>query len=447
MANAGSTMLFHASFGVSQRAKGHHALKMAAYQAADCYVCADGRRLDFRRKKSEHFGQAILLPESAPSWAKNPELLWALAGAAEKRVDSQDARLVTVSLPRGLTDEQYFELGRFLFQPFVDLGMACQCDFHCPAASDGGVNPHVHGLLTMRRFDGEKFSSAKEQSWNRLFRANKGRDARLQIADRGNQWFKNNGLDIKWDARSHIERGLPVSEELNVPDWQFEAFRKTGKAPEALADLLNARALRRSKRKMPELVRKLEEHATHASQELRVLEYEKARRGASIRVSRVEQRAAFKAAHIARLLRRKYNTKWLPTSVANRISSISVDAKTGMAVLILKSGAKIVDYGDMLVLRGKWNYDALVELAACTERLKWDWVELTGSPSFKDNMTLILSLRVPPVTVTNHRMSREFERKLCLALAERQAQQEGRGQLIYTPLSPTKLKQKPLKTR
>src|SRR3546814_12840501 len=44
---------WHCRFTLSQRSHGHHACKIAAYQSATVIVADDGRKFDFRHKRSE----------------------------------------------------------------------------------------------------------------------------------------------------------------------------------------------------------------------------------------------------------------------------------------------------------------------------------------------------------------------------------------------------------
>lgn len=113
-------------------------------------------------KKSGVAETVMLLPEGAPEWASDPVQLWNRVEANEKRKDAQAAREINIALPVELNPEQRKALVvDFCREQFTDLGMVADVAFHDPDAN----NPHVHIMLTMRKFDGDGFGP-KAREWN-----------------------------------------------------------------------------------------------------------------------------------------------------------------------------------------------------------------------------------------------------------------------------------------
>ena len=415
------TALFHAHFGVVQRAAGNHAVKVSAYQLCSRLQTTEGRRFNFTRKSAEHAGHAMLLPDGAPSWANDPGELWRRAEAAEKRGDAQTARLIEFAIPRSVPADRRLEFARSVLQPFVDDGMTVQLDVHAPpgGATDGGEQPHAHALITLRRFDGDKFAAKKERSWNDQFTADKGRTMRGQIADRMNKWLAANDLADRVDHRSNRKRGLPPLREPDVPDWQFEKRRQTGQAPDALADLITQRRARRAGHNLSSAVKVSRLSEERWQQHLS--EITKRGRANALRPADPAERRARKERFVAMMLARHYDVKWLPQGVAERIESVQLDAARHLAFIRLRDGSQIIDAGDAIALRGRWSQDAIKELVEAVSRNGWEAAEVAGTQDFKDRITTALALRNPPVPVTNHTLSPAAQAKLDAELARREA--------------------------
>ncbi|WP_238384142.1 MobA/MobL family protein [Teichococcus vastitatis] len=206
---------------------------MSAYQRCARVERRDGKPYDFRRKRAEHIGHAMLLPEGAPAWAADPAALWQAAEDAERRGDAQVARLVEFAIPRAIPINRRMDLVRAVVAPWVTEGMAAQVDLHCPMASDGAEQPHAHVLLTLRRLDGAGFAATKERAWNQAFRAEEGRAMRGRVAAATNAWLEANGVVLRVDHRTHEARGIPgPAAEANVARAAWTAHRT---APESAA--------------------------------------------------------------------------------------------------------------------------------------------------------------------------------------------------------------------
>lgn len=125
------------------------------------------RVFDYSTRDDVHHEQ-ILTPEHAPAWAKDRERLWNEVEKKENRVNSQLARSFIIALPRELTLEQNIELVRdHLNKEFVSKGMVADFAIHNIPAKDGGDQPHLHVLTTLRGFNEDgTWQRNKNREWN-----------------------------------------------------------------------------------------------------------------------------------------------------------------------------------------------------------------------------------------------------------------------------------------
>ena len=141
----------------------------AAYRSGErLHDDAQGKWFEFDKPDVTH--AEILAPAGSPDWVFDRQTLWNRVDAAEKRVDSQLAREVEITLPRELNKQQQVELVRsFVRDQFVSQGMVADIGIHRPDASDGREQPHAHVMLTLRRLDSGRrtgFAFKKERDWN-----------------------------------------------------------------------------------------------------------------------------------------------------------------------------------------------------------------------------------------------------------------------------------------
>jgi ATP-dependent exoDNAse (exonuclease V) alpha subunit len=141
----------------------------AAYRSGErLYDSAQGKWFEFDKPDVIH--TEILAPANTPDWVFDRQTLWNCVDRAEKRVDSQLAREVEITLPRELNKEQQVALVRtFVRDQFVNKGMVADIGIHRPDASDGREQPHAHVMLTLRRLDASRstgFARKKERDWN-----------------------------------------------------------------------------------------------------------------------------------------------------------------------------------------------------------------------------------------------------------------------------------------
>jgi hypothetical protein len=237
---------FRVRLGVVARSAGHSAAKRSAYQACALAIDHLGRRFDFSRKAAERAMPTVMLaPDGAPRWCLDPASLWNRAATAEKRIDAQEARIMDFSMPRAVPSGLWADAVRHVYEPFRALGMALQIDVHDTPASDGDRNVNVHGLLSLRRIEGDRFSRIKERAWNDLFREREGRTIRDLVADRLTTFCRQHGIAYQGDARPNVVRGLPAPEP-ELPAWNVQAMKRTGALTPAVADLHQHRGRRRA---------------------------------------------------------------------------------------------------------------------------------------------------------------------------------------------------------
>lgn len=157
---------YRLSVKVVSRSTGRSAVAAAAYRAGE--QLQDGRTGEVhdytRRGGVEH--TEIRAPKNAPAWTQEREKLWTQAELAEKRINSQTAREIQISLPHELNEEQRKELvNQWVDKQLVARGMVADIAIHSPSRSGDNRNFHAHILLTTRNIDGQKFTE-KNREWN-----------------------------------------------------------------------------------------------------------------------------------------------------------------------------------------------------------------------------------------------------------------------------------------
>jgi hypothetical protein len=189
-------------------------------------VLRNGTYVDYSNRGG-HIKTLVFAPPGSPGWATDPEEFWRRAAAAEKRVDAQEARLVEIPIPRGLSRADWLDLASRLARVFVAKGMVVQVDVHCTTASDGGEHPHLHFMLSMRELKNDGFADNKARHWNKLF-FGQASALRKDMASFLNEYCKRKGVAYQADPRSNASRGLPPPEPT-IPRWNFLFHKRTGK--------------------------------------------------------------------------------------------------------------------------------------------------------------------------------------------------------------------------
>lgn len=402
---------FRVQLGVVSRSEGHSAAKRSAYQSCGIVISHDGERFNFCRKAAEHIATLMLTPKDAPDWTRSPESLWQRAAAAERRVDAQEARIVDFSMPRAVPAELWDACVRHVYQPFIDMGMALQVDVHDSPASDGARNVNVHGLATLREIDGDGFAHRKSRAWNDHFRERNGRVVREQFAERLTAFCQAHGIDYQGDARPNSARDLP-DPEPELPRWNFEAWKREGEMPEALATLQGHRKRRREWEAAQ--AEEIEAALDLAKIETRMRERRQRRLAptgpADARADKPDRRAA--------ILRAWHGAQgWINAETVAAIKSTRFDAARSCLWIDLRDGSTLIDHGDAISLRGHLTWTAALETAAAAERHGWTEVTVFGDLAYKDAVTVAAMLR--GITVTNHQLSTKALAELDRLMTER----------------------------
>lgn len=211
----------HFNVKVISRGKGQSAIASAAYRSGDkLYDEREKKTFDYTRKQDVLYKE-IIAPDNAPKWANDRQSLWNQVEAGEKRKDAQLARSITFALPRELDADQHIQLVRDLvLENFTSKGMIADCAFHEADASDGGKNPHVHIMLTLREMDADGFGK-KNREWNDTALLESWRET---FERRTNEYLEETGQEERLSLKSYEEQGISKipTVHLGPSAWNLE---------------------------------------------------------------------------------------------------------------------------------------------------------------------------------------------------------------------------------
>jgi ATP-dependent exoDNAse (exonuclease V) alpha subunit len=188
----------------SREKRGRSVVAAAAYRAGTKLRDDIKEKVfDYARRSKGVVSSIILAPEDAPAWTRDSSKLWNAVEAGEKRKDAQLAREFILAVPPELPAQDQFQTAVDWAQKhLVDGGMIAELSLH---HSRTGKNPHVHILCTMRKLDGDGFSSKKAIEWNDTGLLV---EQRKSWAEAVNQALERAGRDERVDHRSLKDRGL-----------------------------------------------------------------------------------------------------------------------------------------------------------------------------------------------------------------------------------------------
>ncbi len=192
---------YHFSMSIVKRSAGQSAVAAAAYRAGQrLHDRETGITHDYARRRGVAHTE-ILLPNGAPDWMNDREVLWNHASLMERRKDAQLAREFNAALPASLSAEERLDLVRgFVREEFVARGMVADIALHDPVPEKGDDprNFHCHVLLTLRQAGPEGLRATKTREWNSddLLKA-----WRLSWADYQNRALERAGRRERVDAR------------------------------------------------------------------------------------------------------------------------------------------------------------------------------------------------------------------------------------------------------
>ncbi len=143
--------IFHMNFSNISGGNGRSAVASASYRSGE-KLHSDAENKNYFYERVVMPESFILLPENAPEWASDREVLWNEVEAIDRKVNSRYAKEFNVALPVELTnDEQKELLTRYVQETFVDNGMVADVAIH----RDNADNPHAHVMLTNRPFNAD----------------------------------------------------------------------------------------------------------------------------------------------------------------------------------------------------------------------------------------------------------------------------------------------------
>lgn len=213
--------IYHLSTKPVSRSSGRSAVASAAYRCAVLLVNQrDGLVHDFTRKEGVAHSEIVLPQGVSAGWALDRSTLWNAAEFAEKRKDARVAREFEIALPHELSPEGRLKAARAFAQDLANrYGAAVDFAIHSPSEHGDIRNHHAHVLMTTRQVGkaglGEK--TCLEHKNARLL-ANGMATTDMQLRDIRQSWegianrqLQHEGLDVRIDHRSHIERGLELS--------------------------------------------------------------------------------------------------------------------------------------------------------------------------------------------------------------------------------------------
>ena len=226
--------IYHLSTKPVSRSSGRSAVASAAYRCAVLLTNQrDGLVHDFTRKEGVEHKEIVLPDGLSADWALDRSALWNAAEFAEKRKDARVAREFEIALPHELSPEGRLNAARAFARDLANnYGAAVDFAIHSPSEHGDIRNYHAHVLMTTRQVGktglGEK--TYLEHKNARLL-ANGMATTDIQLRDIRQAWegianrqLQREGLDVRIDHRSHVERGLELSptEHMGVHASQMQ---------------------------------------------------------------------------------------------------------------------------------------------------------------------------------------------------------------------------------
>lgn len=211
--------IYHFSAKVISRGKGQSAIASASYRSGEKLKDERTGEMKFYRRDVQP-DSMILAPSHSPEWVKDRQKLWNEVENAEKRVNSQLARDVEISLPRELSHAQQKELiQNYAQEQFVNKRMVADISIH----RDNESNPHAHIMLTTREISPEGFTN-KNRDWNDRQQLEQWRE---QWSVSANKTMEREGINERIDHRSFEKKNI---EELPTQHLghQAHALEKKG---------------------------------------------------------------------------------------------------------------------------------------------------------------------------------------------------------------------------
>ncbi|UYZ10718.1 Ti-type conjugative transfer relaxase TraA [Agrobacterium salinitolerans] len=213
--------IYHLSTKPVSRSSGRSAVASAAYRCAVLLTNhRDGLVHDFTRKEGVEHKEIVLPDGLSADWALDRSRLWNAAEFAEKRKDARVAREFEIALPHELSPAGRLKAARAFARDLANrYGAAVDFAIHSPSEHGDIRNYHAHVLMTTRQVGrtrlGEKtyleHKNARLLAHGMATTDIQLRDIRQAWEGIANRQLQREGLDVRIDHRSHIERGLELS--------------------------------------------------------------------------------------------------------------------------------------------------------------------------------------------------------------------------------------------
>lgn len=203
-----------------QRSRGDSATAKAAYRACARIRCArEGRTHDYTRKGGLAHAE-IVLPEGAPSWARDREALWNAVELAERNKDprarspwkanAQVARDFLFSMPAELSPAGRLEAARAVAGFLVSQsGVAVDFAIHHPGKDGDQRNWHCHLMFTTRQMTPDGLGK-KTRAWDERKggASSLAKQLRAFVARTLNATLRAEGVEgVHVEHRTYKERG------------------------------------------------------------------------------------------------------------------------------------------------------------------------------------------------------------------------------------------------
>jgi hypothetical protein len=192
---------YHLSAKTISRSHGRSATAAAAYRSgARITDERTGVIHDYQRRTGVE-ATFLLLPASAPDWARDRARLWNAAEQAETRKNSTVAREFEIALPAELDAGERQRLAVDFARELVERhGCAADVAIHRPGRAGDSRNHHAHILLTTRRLTAAGFTE-KTRELDDLKSGEIGR-WRARFAEVQNERLREAGVEARVDHRS-----------------------------------------------------------------------------------------------------------------------------------------------------------------------------------------------------------------------------------------------------
>ena len=231
---------------IVQRSRGQSVIATAAYQLhKKLKDDTAGQTFYFRPKvKGEVQYSRVYLCDSAPDEFSDPERLWNSVTKAENKSSrsrtAQLARNIRICLPQGLSLAEEIDLLDRFVAPLVKDGMIVQAVIH----DKGGGNPHVHLLMTMRKYKNGSWQAKSRKVYdldaegNRIPLIDPKTGIQKVDAKGRRQWKNHKEMLTEWNRKDLItewrERWASICNAILPPERQITAKSYAKQAEEGI---------------------------------------------------------------------------------------------------------------------------------------------------------------------------------------------------------------------